>query len=59
MGTEAITLCTIKLEKRHTTEYIALGLEMVFFDWDIENQIFTSVHDNAPNMISAEKITQS
>ncbi|XP_011686386.1 PREDICTED: zinc finger BED domain-containing protein 1-like [Wasmannia auropunctata] len=53
------TLCTIGLEERHTAENIALGLEMIFSDWDVEHQIFTLVHDNAANMINAGEILQN
>lgn len=53
------TLCTIELEERHTAENIALGLEMIFFDWNLEKQIFTMVHDNASNMINAGENLQN
>lgn len=57
MGTKALYFMhKIGLEEWHTAENIALGLEMIFSDWDIENQIFTLVHDNASNMINAGEI---
>ncbi|XP_024883679.1 zinc finger BED domain-containing protein 1-like, partial [Temnothorax curvispinosus] len=47
------------LEERHTAENIALGLEMIFFDWNLEEQIFAIVHDNASNMINAAENLQN
>lgn len=53
------TLCTTELEERHTAENIALGLEMIFLDWNLEKQIFAVVHDNASNMINAGENLQN
>lgn len=53
------TICTVGLGERHTAENIALALEMVLSDWNLENKIFTVVHNNPTNMVNARRILQS
>ncbi|XP_055836664.1 E3 SUMO-protein ligase ZBED1-like [Episyrphus balteatus] len=52
------TLCAEYMEERHTAENLALILEMVIAEWDLQGKVSAVVTDNAANVVASVRYVE-